>query len=148
MTGRAKEVFGEINITPLTDIFLVLLIIMMVVAPLLDYRGLNIVMAPQGGETVPQEESDVLRVVIDAGGVVSVAGLTVESNDLAAAISRESAQNPGGILIEVHPDAQLESMTQALDAARNAGVQKVRIAEMEVAAPASDNAYSAPEKKK
>ena len=37
-----KDSFNEINITPLTDIFLVLLIIMMVIAPLLDQQGLNL----------------------------------------------------------------------------------------------------------
>ena len=37
-----RKTFNEINITPLTDIFLVLLIIMMVIAPLLDQQGLNL----------------------------------------------------------------------------------------------------------
>ena len=32
-SGKNKGIFNEINITPLTDIFLVLLIIMMVIAP-------------------------------------------------------------------------------------------------------------------
>ena len=42
MAGRNRKTFNEINITPLTDIFLVLLIIMMVIAPLLDQQGLNL----------------------------------------------------------------------------------------------------------
>ena len=37
-----NALFTEINITPLTDIFLVLLIIMMVIAPMLDQQGLNL----------------------------------------------------------------------------------------------------------
>ena len=40
--ARQRKTFNEINITPLTDIFLVLLIIMMVIAPLLDQQGLNL----------------------------------------------------------------------------------------------------------
>ena len=40
--SRERNTFNEINITPLTDIFLVLLIIMMVIAPLLDQQGLNL----------------------------------------------------------------------------------------------------------
>ena len=40
--GRNRDTFNEINITPLTDIFLVLLIIMMVIAPMLDQQGLNL----------------------------------------------------------------------------------------------------------
>ena len=42
MAGNKRDCFNEINITPLTDIFLVLLIIMMVIAPLLDNQGLNL----------------------------------------------------------------------------------------------------------
>ena len=42
MASRERNTFNEINITPLTDIFLVLLIIMMVIAPLLDQQGLNL----------------------------------------------------------------------------------------------------------
>ena len=36
-----RDSFNEINITPLTDIFLVLLIIMMVIAPMMDQQGLK-----------------------------------------------------------------------------------------------------------
>ena len=39
---KKRETFNEINITPLTDIFLVLLIIMMVIAPMLDTQGLSL----------------------------------------------------------------------------------------------------------
>ena len=38
MNTKKGKLFTEINITPLTDIFLVLLIIMMVVAPILDQK--------------------------------------------------------------------------------------------------------------
>ena len=49
-----RDSFNEINITPLTDIFLVLLIIMMVIAPLLDQQGLNLKVP----EVVTQEQQD------------------------------------------------------------------------------------------
>ncbi|HOS04362.1 MAG TPA: biopolymer transporter ExbD, partial [Candidatus Hydrogenedentes bacterium] len=53
---HGQQVFGEINITPLTDIFLVLLIIMMVVAPMMlkarqDIRPPSIT----GGGTLDQK---------------------------------------------------------------------------------------------
>ena len=50
---RERDTFNEINITPLTDIFLVLLIIMMVIAPLLDQQGLNL--------TVPENVAEELN---------------------------------------------------------------------------------------
>lgn len=42
LTGKARDVIQDINITPLTDVFLVLLTIMMVVAPVLQRAGQDI----------------------------------------------------------------------------------------------------------
>ena len=71
--GKSKTI-AEINITPLTDIFLVLLIIMMVVTPMLDFTGLSATLG--GGETAeaaaPSDEK-VLPVVITAEGPYRVA---------------------------------------------------------------------------
>ena len=50
--SRNRDTFNEINMTPLTDIFLVLLIIMMVIAPMLDQQGLNLTVP----ENVAQEQ--------------------------------------------------------------------------------------------
>ena len=59
MASNKRDCFNEINITPLTDIFLVLLIIMMVIAPLLDNQGLNLTV-PEivKQENIKVEESD------------------------------------------------------------------------------------------
>lgn len=55
-----KQVFGEINITPLTDIFLVLLIIMMVVAPMVQQtRGDIHPPEIQSGSPVPKATTTV-----------------------------------------------------------------------------------------
>ena len=40
--GRAGEVFTEINVTPLTDVFLVLLVIMILIAPLVNTTVLKV----------------------------------------------------------------------------------------------------------
>ena len=52
MAGNKRDTFNEINITPLTDIFLVLLIILIVIAPLLDIQWLNLTVP----EIVKQED--------------------------------------------------------------------------------------------
>ena len=40
--GTVGEEFSEINVTPLTDVFLVLLVIMILIAPLIDKSDLKI----------------------------------------------------------------------------------------------------------
>ena len=56
--------FNEINITPLTDIFLVLLIIMMVIAPMLDQQGLNLTVPENVAEQVHNKDVKILTVRI------------------------------------------------------------------------------------
>ena len=59
-----KKVFSDINITPLTDIFLVLLIIMMVIAPMLDQQGLSLTV-PENIESTEIKEHKTVNVMID-----------------------------------------------------------------------------------
>lgn len=130
MTSGQKGVFNEINITPLTDIFLVLLIIMMVVAPLLDYRGLNVALlsgAPSSDSKDSSEER--IRVTIDAQGAYRVGDQLVSSEQLVNAIQREAKENSNGIVIAVHPDSNLEAMAHALDAARVTDITNVSLVE-------------------
>lgn len=42
MGSASGEEFSEINVTPLTDVFLVLLVIMILIAPLIDKSELSI----------------------------------------------------------------------------------------------------------
>lgn len=128
MKTSKKEIFGEINITPLTDIFLVLLIIMMVVAPLINYHGLNVELAAEGSPSVTQEKSKTLHIEIGADGSYKIESRAVSAAELATTILAEAPQNPDGIMISIDPEAQLDFMTLALDAARSAGVEKVVIA--------------------
>ena len=64
MAKQKRQVFSEINITPLTDIFLVLLIIMMVIAPLLDQQGLSLIV-PENVEMKDMKEHKTVNVYID-----------------------------------------------------------------------------------
>ena len=61
-----KKTFNEINITPLTDIFLVLLIIMMVVAPMLDQQGIGLTVPENVEQTKMDKESKILTVLLQA----------------------------------------------------------------------------------
>ncbi len=64
MARQKRQVFNDINITPLTDIFLVLLIIMMVIAPLLDQQGLSLTV-PENVEMKDIQEHKTVNVLID-----------------------------------------------------------------------------------
>ena len=63
---RERKTFNEINITPLTDIFLVLLIIMMVIAPLLDQQGLNLTVPENVAEEQVKKDTKILTVNVSS----------------------------------------------------------------------------------
>ena len=59
-----RETFNEINITPLTDIFLVLLIIMMVIAPLLDKQGISLTVPENVEQSQVQDDPQILTITV------------------------------------------------------------------------------------
>lgn len=126
-TGKQK-VIGEINITPLTDVFLVLLIIMIVVNPLLQTTGVSTSVA--GGEDPPsesQEEPKPITVNIDATGAYRIGEEVLDNDLIKQRILAESPSHPDGILLEVDPGAPLERMTDIMDFARSAKIDKISL---------------------
>jgi biopolymer transport protein ExbD len=128
-SGRRASVFNEINITPLTDIFLVLLIIMMVVAPMLDTSGLKLSVPSIGPSSETTEQPKTINLAINAQGVYTIEGKTLSLYELTGLLRQELSQKPDGLVIETHPDASHDSLTMAMDAAQTAGIQKVAVTE-------------------
>jgi biopolymer transport protein ExbD len=77
LQGHAQKSFGDINITPLTDIFLVLLIIMMVVAPMVSQSGKKLFL-PHLQHTTPITDTQLATVEITDKGEVFVDGKVVQ----------------------------------------------------------------------
>ena len=91
--GSPDEVKGDINVTPLVDVCLVLLIIFMVVTPMLQ-SGID-VMLPQGAhaEKKPGQEGDLI-VSIKADGSVFVGQNWIPDKDLPTYLRAEHLKDP------------------------------------------------------
>lgn len=131
MSSRRKqrEIFNEINITPLTDIFLVLLIIMMVIAPLLDQQGLKL-MVPNEQEVKEQpKEPNTMTVDVSPKGEYTMDGKPITVENLLFAVQDGYKVKKDGLIIQAAGEATHEAVVKVMDAGRNAGVENITVVE-------------------
>lgn len=128
MSSRNRDSFNEINITPLTDIFLVLLIIMMVIAPLLDQQGLNLTV-PDMVEQKQMKESKTITISVTNNDTYTIDGQEIDPNNLEALIKDKAKTLPDGLVIQAAPDATHGAVVKLMDSSRNAGVTSISMVE-------------------
>ena len=121
-----RDSFNEINITPLTDIFLVLLIIMMVIAPLLDQQGLNLTV-PENVKAENVKEAKTINFVITNDDKFMLDGQEVEADQLESVISSQSKTLTDVLLIQSDPEATHGAIVKLMDSARNSGVTNISV---------------------
>ena len=126
---KKRKTFNQINITPLTDIFLVLLIIMMVVAPMLDQQGLTL-SVPSAQEAEEQvKESHILTVDINAKGEYLIDDEIIAEPALEESLKANSKEENNGLLIRANEDATHGAVVKLMDMARSAGVFSISLVE-------------------
>ena len=130
MSTKKRKVFSDINITPLTHIFLVLLIIMMVVAPLLDQQGLNLVVPDKVEAEQMQRESKILSVVVDDNDNYFINDEYLEIDKLKQFLKDNQSEYPDGLMILSSADSTHGAVVKLMDEARNAGFLNISITEI------------------
>ena len=122
-----RDSFNEINITPLTDIFLVLLIIMMVIAPLLDQQGLNLAVP----EVVNQEQiakvSKIMNFTVTSDNRYLFNDTEIAAASLEQTVAQHIKDYPDGLLIQVDDNAEHGAVVKLMDSARNAGMTSISL---------------------
>lgn len=126
--SRNRDSFNEINITPLTDIFLVLLIIMMVIAPLLDQQGLNLTV-PDMVEQEQIKESKTMTISVTNDNRYVFDGEEIPAQNLDSLIKEKAPSLPDGLLIQAAPNATHGAVVKLMDSARNSGVTSISMSE-------------------
>jgi len=79
--GRGGQPMAEINVTPMVDVMLVLLIIFMVAAPLLTV-GVPVELPKTAASALPSEAEEPLAVTITADGVITIQTIEVPMDEL------------------------------------------------------------------
>lgn len=122
-----KKTFNEINITPLTDIFLVLLIIMMVVAPMLDQQGIGLTVPENVEQTKMDKESKILTVTVTSNNKYYIHNVEVHADNLGNVLSQEIKNYPDGLLIETDGNSNHGTVVKLMDKAREVGVNAISL---------------------
>ena len=122
-----RKTFNEINITPLTDIFLVLLIIMMVVAPMLDQQGIGLTVPENVEQSKIDKESKILTVTVTSNNKYYIHNVEVSPDSLGTVLSQEVKNYPDGLLIETDGEAAHGAVVTLMDKARYAGVKAISL---------------------
>ncbi len=126
---RQRDTFNEINITPLTDIFLVLLIIMMVVAPLLDQQGLKLSVPTIKQADKQTKESKIIVVNISEKNTFSINGKNITGDVLQSTFAELKKTKKDGLLIQSAGKAKHGAVVKVMNSARNAGIESISLIE-------------------
>ena len=120
---------ADINVTPLVDVMLVLLIIFMVTAPILSYPiDIDLPQRTNNPPENPVEPPDPVKLRIDQSGTVywndSPTPVSALRSMMSSEIERDPANQPT-LEIDMNEDAQYEVLAKVLASAKDAQMKKI-----------------------
>src|ERR1700733_14055938 len=140
--GRYKPL-AEINVTPLVDVMLVLLIIFMVTAPLMT-SGVSVDLPKTDAQPL-NSDSEPLTVSIKADGAIFLQAQPVELADIVAKLQAIAKNNPDRrIFVRGDKDLAYGRIMEAMGTITQGGFTKVALLAEQIAAPAPGHAAAAP----
>jgi biopolymer transport protein ExbD len=118
------EVMNEINMTPLVDVMLVLLIIFIITVPVMKH-AVNIEL-PRASNEQQISKPETLRLSVDAAGSYFINDAKIGDDELAPRLKAAAALNPQPDLhIRGDKAVRYERVAQAMAAAQQAGLRKI-----------------------
>ncbi|MFZ2296074.1 MAG: biopolymer transporter ExbD [Polaromonas sp.] len=118
------EVMNEINMTPLVDVMLVLLIIFIITVPVMK-NSVNIDL-PRATSEVQVIKPETIRLSVDAEGAYFINDSKITDEELTPRLKAAAAQNPQPDLhIRGDKSVRYERVAQAMAAAQQAGLRKI-----------------------
>ena len=123
-TSNDDDVMNEINMTPMVDIMLVLLIIFIITVPVMQH-SVNIDL-PRATNEVQNIKPETLRLSVNAQGQYFMNEVQINEADLAPQLKAAAAKTPQPELhIRGDKAVRYERVAQAMAAAQQAGLRKI-----------------------
>jgi biopolymer transport protein TolR len=120
------SLFVDINVTPMVDVMLVLLIIFMVTAPfMIETLGVNL---PKGRGAAAQAQTAPITISIDEHAKVFIAGQEINLADLKDFLQDNPKVKAGeAVFVEADKNTLHGTLVSVMSKAQEAGVEKINI---------------------
>jgi biopolymer transport protein ExbD len=115
---------SEINVTPLVDVMLVLLVVFIITAPLLAPQSLKINL-PKTDSVQQQDKPQKVSLVIDAQGNIEMDNMHVSDTGLAELLKQRAADPQFQLQIQADTAVNYGRVAQVMAVAQHAGVTKL-----------------------
>jgi biopolymer transport protein TolR len=120
-TERNRTAMSDINVTPLVDVMLVLLIIFMVTAPLLQ-QGIDVNLPKAKGKELPPEER--ITLVIKRGGTIYMNDNPVSIPEMRKKLDSISKLNPN-VFLKADQAVPYGLVVEVMGEVKDAGIEKL-----------------------
>ena len=123
--GRTATSLSDINVTPLVDVMLVLLIIFMVTAPMLQ-SGIDVELPEtRNVKEVGQEERIIISISRD--GFIYYNSETINFNNLPERLKKDAKGPKESIFLRADKDVKWNSIVSVMDKIRGAGFTEIKL---------------------
>ena len=118
------EMMSEINVTPLVDVMLVLLVVFIITAPLLSPQSLKINL-PKTDAVQQQDQPQRVSLVVDEKGTIELEQRPVSDEELAALLRQRALDPQFQLQIEADKAVPYGRIAELMALAQHAGVAKL-----------------------
>ena len=123
--GRTSTSLSEINVTPLVDVMLVLLIIFMVTAPMLQ-TGIDVELPEtRNVKEVTQEERIIIS--ISREGYIYYGSDTINFSRIADRLKKDAKGSKDAIFLRADKDVKWNYIVSVIDEIRGAGFTEIKL---------------------
>ena len=128
--GKKGGAIAAINVTPMADIMIVLLIIFMVITPMLQ-KGIDVKLPTAGNTKEKKDEQKTITVAVKKDSTTFLNGVKVEKQEDLVPQLKERLEDvaEGSRIVYLKADAELpySEVMKVMDLSREAGVEEVAL---------------------
>lgn len=124
--GSARSTLSQINVTPLVDVMLVLLIIFMVTAPMLE-QGVEVNLPEVSDAPGLNAGKEPLVVTVERSGAISIGKTSIPSPEKLMPVLREKmiGRQNKEVFLQADRDVPYGKVVQVMAAIKGAGIEKL-----------------------